>query len=141
METSRIEMSTLTKDQKALHTALTKEAVVVESKTRDVQGEAITKYCWKNTANFYLELGCIDRRIWATNVSLTITSVNKQRIFKLIGLAHEITGVNVAQKTWHKLLNDASTKEAVADDTANTSCVNQTTPRTWRELGGERGRD
>ena len=56
----------------------------------------------------------------------------KQRIFKLIDLAHEITGVKVAQKTWHKLLDDASTKEAVADNTANsktniTSCVNQTT--------------
>ena len=63
-------------------------------------------------------------------------------------MAHEITGVNVAQKkgkqtfytklakreekTGHKLLDDASTKEAVADDTANSntniaSCVNQTT--------------
>ena len=56
----------------------------------------------------------------------------KQRIFKLIDLAHEISGVKVAQKTQHKLLDDASTKEAVADDTANsnmniTSCVNQTT--------------
>ena len=83
-----------------------------------------------------------------TNVSLTIASVaGKQRIFKLSGLAHEITGVKVAQKkgkqtvslklakeekTWHKLLDDASTKEAVADDTASsntdiTSCVSQTT--------------
>ena len=37
-----------------------------------------------------------------------------------------------AREDWHKLLDDASTKEAVADDTANsntnvTSCVNQTT--------------
>ena len=36
------------------------------------------------------------------------------------------------EKTWHKLLDDASTKEAVADDTANsntniTSRVSQTT--------------
>ena len=84
-----------------------------------------------------------------TNVSLTIASVaGKQRIFKLTGLAHEITGVKVDQKkgkqtvplklatkeekTWQKLLDDASTKEAVADDTANsntnmTSCVSQTT--------------
>ena len=83
-----------------------------------------------------------------TNVSFTIASVaGKQRIFKLTGLAHEITGVKVAQKngkqtvslklakkeknTWHKLLDVASTKEAVADDTANsnsniTSFVNQT---------------
>ena len=35
-------------------------------------------------------------------------------------------------KTWHKLFDDASTKEAVADDIASsntdiTSCVNQTT--------------
>ena len=72
----------------------------------------------------------------------------KQRIFKLLDLAHEITGVKVAQKkgkqtvslnlakkekkTWHKLLDDASTMEGVADDTANsntnfTSCVSQTT--------------
>ena len=92
---------------------------------KHVQGEAITKYA------FRVESG-------KTNVSLTIASVaGKQRIFKLIGLAHEITGVNVAQKkgkqtvslklakkeekTWHKLLNDASTKEAVADDTASSN--------------------
>ena len=59
-------------------------------------------------------------------------NICKQRIFKPIDLAHEITGVKVAQKTWHKLLDDASTKEAVADDTANsytsiTSRVSQTT--------------
>ena len=47
-------------------------------------------------------------------------------------MAQEIIGVKVAQKTWHKLLDDASTKEAVADDTTNsntriTSRVNQTT--------------
>ena len=83
-----------------------------------------------------------------TKVSLTIASVGcKQRIFKLTGLAHEITGVKVAQKkgkqtvslklakkeekTWRKLPDDASTKEAGADDTASsnsdiTSCVSQT---------------
>ena len=43
-------------------------------------------------------------------------------------MAHEITGVKVAQKTWHKLLDDrqhatesshiASAKETVEDDTA-----------------------
>ena len=59
-------------------------------------------------------------------------NICKQRIFKLIDLAHEIIGVKGAQKTWHKSLNDASTKESVADDTANsntsiTSRVNQTT--------------
>ena len=69
-------------------------------------------------------------------------NICKQRIFKLIDLAHEITGVKVAQTTWYKLLDDrqhatesshiAQTKEAVADDTANsntdiTSCVSQTT--------------
>ena len=59
-------------------------------------------------------------------------NICKQQSFKLIDLAHEITGVKVAQKTWHKLLDDASTKEAVADDTANsntniTSRVSQTT--------------
>ena len=84
-----------------------------------------------------------------TNVSLTIASVaGKQRSFTLTGLANEITGVKVAQKkgkqtvslkltmkekkTWHKLLGEASTKEAVADDTANnytsiTYRVSQTT--------------
>ena len=85
-----------------------------------------------------------------TNVSLIIASVaGKQRIFTLTGLAHEITGVKVVQKkgkqtvslklakkekkTWHKLLGEVSTKEAVADDTANnsytsiTSRVSQTT--------------
>ena len=59
-------------------------------------------------------------------------NICKQRIFKLIDLAQEISGVKVAPRTWHKLLDDASTKEAVADDTANsntsiTSRVSQTT--------------
>ena len=127
---------------------------------KDVQGEAITKYCWsegKNTVNIYIELDGLDdvtddafkAESGKTNVSLTIASVaDKQRIFTLTGMAHEITGVKVAQKngkqtvslklakkekkTWHKLLDDASTKEAVADDTANsntsiTSRVSQTT--------------
>ena len=78
---------------------------------------------------------------------LTVNIFN-QRIFKLVDLAHEITGVKVVQKkgkqtvslklakkekkTWHKLLDDDSTKEVVADDTASsntnfTSRVNQTT--------------
>ena len=55
-----------------------------------------------------------------TNVSLTIASVaGNQRIFTLTGLAHEITGVTVVQKTkkekkiWHRLFGEASTKEAV----------------------------
>ena len=83
------------------------------------------------------------------NVSLTIASVaGKQRIFKLTGLAHEITGVKVAQKKGKtdvlpeareegredlaQVVDDASTKEAVADDTASsntdiTSRVSQTT--------------
>ena len=123
---------------------------------KDVQGEAITKYCWsegKNTVSIFLEHDGLDDetddafRVESdkTNVSLTIASVvGKQRIFKLTA------GVKVVQKkgkqtvslkltkkeekTWHKLLDDASTKEAVADDTANsnpniTSCVNQTTLR------------
>ena len=127
---------------------------------KDVQGEAITKYCWsegKNTVSIYLELDGLDDvtddalkvESGKTNVSLTIASVaGKHRIFKLTGLAHEITGVKVAQKkgkqtvslklakkeekTWRKLLDDASTKEVVADDTASsntdiTSCVSQTT--------------
>ena len=48
-------------------------------------------------------------------------SICKQRVFKIIDLAHEIIGFKVAQKTWHKMLDDASTKEAVADDTANSN--------------------
>ena len=107
---------------------------------KDVQGEAITKYCWsegKNTVSIYLELDGLDDvtddafkvESGKTNVSLTIASVaGKQRIFKLTGLAHEITGVKVAQKkgkqtvslklakkekkTWHKLLDDASTGDS-----------------------------
>ena len=37
----------------------------VETQTRDVQGEAITKYCWsegKNTVSIYLELDGLDWR-------------------------------------------------------------------------------
>ena len=71
---------------------------------KDVQGEAITKYCWsdgKNTVSIYLELGGLDDvtddafkvESGKSNVSLTIASVaGKQRIFKLAGLAHAITG-------------------------------------------------
>ena len=61
---------------------------------------------------------------------LTVT-VCTQQIFKLIDLAHEITGVKVAQKTWHKLLDErqhatesshiASTRKIVEDDTAKTA--------------------
>ena len=54
------------------------------------------------------------------NLTMTVCT---QQIFKLIDLAHEIPGVKVAQKTWHKLLDDASTKEAVADDTANSNSL------------------
>ena len=125
-----------------------------------VQGEAITKYCWsegKNTVSIYPVLDGLDDvadgafKVESdnTNVSLTIASVaGKERLCKLTGLAHEITGVKVAQKkgkqtvslkfakkeekTWHKLFDDASMKEAVADDTVSsntdiTSCVSQTT--------------
>ena len=127
---------------------------------KDVQGEAITTYCWlerKTTVSIYLEPDGLDDvaddafkvESGKTNVSLAIASVaGKRRISKLTGLAHEITGVKVAQKkgkqtvslklvkreekTWHKLFDDASTKEAVADDTARsntdiTSRVSQTT--------------
>ena len=59
---------------------------------KDVQGEAITKYCWsegKNTASIYLELDGLDVvtddafkvQSYKTKVSLTIASVaGKQRI-------------------------------------------------------------
>ena len=77
---------------------------------KDVQGEAFTKYSWsegKNAVSIYLELDGLDDvtddalkvESGKTNVSLTIPSAaDKQRIFKLTGLAHEITGVKVAQK-------------------------------------------
>ena len=78
---------------------------------KDVQGEAITKYCWSEGKK--------------------TVSICKQRMFKLTGLAHEIAGVKVAQKTWHKLLDErqhatesshiASTKEIVEDNTAKTA--------------------
>ena len=78
---------------------------------QDVQGEAITKCCWSEGKK--------------------TVCICTQQIFKLIDLAHEITGVKVAQKTWHKLLDErqhgtesshiASTKEIVEDDTAKTA--------------------
>ena len=64
-----------------------------------------------------------------TNVSLTIASVRGQAVefSRSLALAHEITGVKVSlkrgkqtvslklakkeEKTWHKLLDDPSTKE------------------------------
>ena len=107
---------------------------------KDVQGEAITKYSWSGGKKMI---------VFASSdlFNLTVT-VCTQQIFKLTGLANEITGVKVAQKkgtqtvslklakkekkTWHKLLGEASTNEAVVDDTANsytsiTSRVSQTT--------------
>ena len=96
---------------------------------KDVQGEAVTKYSWsegKNTVSIYLELDGLDdvtvdsfkAESGKTNVSLTKASVaGKQRIFKLTGLEHEITGAKVGrktdgfpeareeeEKTWNKLL-------------------------------------
>ena len=65
---------------------------------KDVQDEAITKYCWsegKNTVSIYFELDGLDDvaddafkvESDKTNVSLTIASVaGKQRICKLAGL-------------------------------------------------------
>ena len=61
----------------------------------------------KNVVNIYLELdglGDVTENEFKvdsgkTNVSLIIASVaDKQRIFTLIGLVHEITGVKVVQK-------------------------------------------
>ena len=62
--------------------------------------------------------------------NLTIT-VCTQQIFKLIDLAHEIPGVKVAQKTWHKLLEDASTKEAVPDGTAHSNSLTHSPSQSW----------
>ena len=55
----------------------------------------------------------------------------KQRIFKLTDLAQEIIGVKGAQKTCAKLLDDASTKEAVADDTANSNSLTHSPSQSW----------
>ena len=54
-----------------------------------------------------------------------------KQIFKLIDLAHKIPGVKVAQKTWHKFLDDTSTKEAVADDTANSNSLTHSPSQSW----------
>ena len=76
----------------------------------DLQGEAITKYCWsdrKKTVSIYIEQEGLDdvaedpfkAESDKTDVSLTIDSVvGKWRTSQLTGLAHEITGVKVAQK-------------------------------------------
>ena len=77
---------------------------------KDVQGEAITKYCWsevKKTVSIYLELDGLDDvaddafRVESdkTNVPLTFAPfAGQQRIFKLAGLAHEITGVRLPRR-------------------------------------------
>ena len=62
--------------------------------------------------------------------NLTITAC-KQQIFKLVDLLHEIPGVKVAQKTWHNLLEDASTKEAVADVTAISNSLTHSPSQSW----------
>ena len=90
---------------------------------KDVHGEAITKCCWSEGKKI---VSTCKQRLF----KLTAT-VCTQQIFKLNDLAHEISGVNVAQKTRHKLLDErqhatesshiASTKEIVEDDTAKTA--------------------
>ena len=94
---------------------------------KDVQGEVITKYCWsegKDTVSIYLELDGLDDvaddafkvESGKTNVSLTISSVaGKQRIFKLTGLAHEITGVKVAQKKGKQTVSPEAREEGRED--------------------------
>ena len=76
----------------------------VETQTRTSKGKPLQG---KNTVSIYLELHGLDDvaddafqvESDKTNVSLAIASVaGKQRIFKLTGLAHEITGVKVAQR-------------------------------------------
>ena len=91
---------------------------------KDVQGEALTKHCWSGGKKM---ISICKQRFF----NLTII-VCTQQIFSLIDLAHEIPGVKVAQKTWHKLLNDASTtKDAVADDTANSNSLTHSTSQSW----------
>ena len=90
---------------------------------KDVQGEVITKYSWSEGKN---TISIAKQRFF----NLTIT-VCTQQIFKFIDLAHEIPGVQVAKKTWHKLLDEASTKEAVADDTSSESTLDQGDKELW----------
>ena len=91
---------------------------------KDVQGEAITKHCWSGGKKM---ISICKQLLF----NLTVT-VCTQQIFKLIDLAHEIPGVKVAQKTWHKLLEDSSsTKEAVADDTANSNSLTHSPSQSW----------
>ena len=90
---------------------------------KDVRGAAITKRCWSEGKKM---ITICKQRFF----NLTIT-VRTQQIVKLIDLAHEIPGVKVAQKTWHKLLEDASTKEAVADDTANSNSLTHSPSQSW----------
>ena len=72
----------------------------------------------------------MDKYLQAEIFNLTVI-VCTQQIFKLIDLAHEIPGVKVVQKTTHKLLDDASTKEAVANDTANSSSLTHSPSQSW----------
>ena len=90
---------------------------------KDVQGEAITKHCWSGGKKM---ISICKQRFF----NLTVT-VCTQQMFELIDLAHEIPGFKVAQKTWHKLLEDASTKEAVADDTANSNSLTHSPSQSW----------
>ena len=94
---------------------------------KDVQGEAVTKYCWsewKNTVSIHLELDGLDDvtddafkvESGKTNVSLTIASIaGKQRISKLTGLAHEIAGVKVAQKKGKQTVSPEAREEGKED--------------------------
>ena len=90
---------------------------------KDVQGEALIKHCWSGGKKM---ISICKQRFF-----ILTKTVCTQQILNLIDLAHEIPGVKVAQKTWHKLLDDASTKEAVADDTANSNSMTHSTSQSW----------
>ena len=90
---------------------------------KDIQGESFTKHCWSGGKKV---ISICKQRFF----TLTIT-VCTLHFLKIIDLAHEIPGVNVAQKTWHKLLDDASTKEAVADDAANSNSLTHSPSQSW----------
>ena len=89
---------------------------------KDVQGEATTKHCWSGMKKM---ISICKQRFF------NLITVCTQQILKLIDLAHEIPGVKVAQKTWHKLLDHASMKDAVADDTANSNSLTHSQSQSW----------
>ena len=113
---------------------------------KNIQGEAVGRYSWsdgKKTVSIYIELGVLDdvaedefrAEAGETYISVTIASAaGKRRTFMLMGLANEITGVEVAQTKGKRLIDEMAVPVDVPGVGEEFDDVEQMTAR----IGAER---